>query len=292
MIKLTPPIKSKPLEEKENGLFSLPWINFFTQLANRIQSTVDQVDTDVTELQEQIDEKQPLNDNLTGLSEYSGEGFVVCTQPNIFQSRGINDSRNITVSEKYGQLGNPEVSLNDELLDSLSVASADIDRRRLYYGSGVDISLDWDAGYAYDLSGTGVLSWSQQLAIDNNSLLSIDWGDRILYRSDGSVSFDWENDQIVTGETGEATINFGPANEYNVMAETSVTGISYIDPSRQVEAFFMADTTADHNEYEHILASELISLSCGNIVDGDGFTIYAKSNAEVTGQFKVRWRFL
>ena len=88
--------------------------------------------------------------------------------------------------------------------------------------------------------------------------------------------------------TGTATINFGatPGHDcttLDVVGQTGILATSYI------EAFMMAETTADHNECEHCVVD--VKLTCGNIVPNTSFTIYAKSIdcLRLTGTFKVRW---
>jgi hypothetical protein len=53
----------------------------------------------------------------------------------------------------------------------------------------------------------------------------------------------------------------------------------------------MADTTATgaygHNIPEHQLAP--IKLTCGNIMVGTGFTIYAQTDWRLDSTFMVRW---
>jgi hypothetical protein len=86
--------------------------------------------------------------------------------------------------------------------------------------------------------------------------------------------------------TGTAIINFGTgANSTSV----AVTGQSAIVSGSNVEAFFMYDTTSDHTANDHLYASGLMDLVCGNVVAGTGFTIYAASQQKIQGTFQVRW---
>jgi uncharacterized membrane protein YoaK (UPF0700 family) len=87
---------------------------------------------------------------------------------------------------------------------------------------------------------------------------------------------------------GVATISFGPAPGSSV-ATVVVTGQTTIGASDAAEAFLMADTTADHNETEHIIFRRLVGLTCGSIVAGTGFTITAESELRLTGDIKCRW---
>jgi hypothetical protein len=86
--------------------------------------------------------------------------------------------------------------------------------------------------------------------------------------------------------TGTATVNFGsaPGSSY---ATVAVTGQGSIGAGSHAEAFLMADATATHNAVEHILAG--ITLVCGDIIAGTGFTIHATTQLRLTGTFTVRW---
>lgn len=88
--------------------------------------------------------------------------------------------------------------------------------------------------------------------------------------------------------TGTATLSFGAAPGSNV-ATATITGQTDIGTSDFAEAFFMADTTADHNDMEHILFSRLVGLTCGSIVAGTGFTITAETDLRLTGSIRCRW---
>ena len=86
--------------------------------------------------------------------------------------------------------------------------------------------------------------------------------------------------------TGTATLNFGSAPGTNVVT-TVVTGQTSIGLSSHVEAFMMGSSTATHNATEHLIAP--ITLRCGDIVAGTGFTIYASTELRLTGAFTVHW---
>lgn len=88
--------------------------------------------------------------------------------------------------------------------------------------------------------------------------------------------------------TGTATINFGSfpgSNEASVV----VTGQSAITGTSVVEAYFMYDTTSDHTANDHAWVNRFCDLTCGTLVAGTGFTIYAKSEHKIQGTFQVRW---
>lgn len=88
--------------------------------------------------------------------------------------------------------------------------------------------------------------------------------------------------------TGTATINFGAhpgANEASVV----VTGIATIGAGAKAEAFFMRSTSADHTVNDHSWAALFTGLSCGDVVAGTGFTIYARSSEKLAGQFTLNF---
>lgn len=88
------------------------------------------------------------------------------------------------------------------------------------------------------------------------------------------------------GAKGTATIDFGnaPGGNYATVAVTGQTGIA---SDSKVEAWMMRTSTADHNLEEHMIAP--IRLTCGNIVVGTGFTIYAVSEWRLSKTFSVSW---
>ena len=88
--------------------------------------------------------------------------------------------------------------------------------------------------------------------------------------------------------TGSTTINFG-GGVGSQSASAVVTGQAGIVSGSHVEAFLMAETSADHNAQEHMLAALLVGLTCGQVVAGTGFTIFARSEIALTGAFTIRW---
>lgn len=86
--------------------------------------------------------------------------------------------------------------------------------------------------------------------------------------------------------TGSAVLDFGATPGTNCVT-TTVTGQAGILAGSQVEAFIMSEATAGHNAYEHTVAP--IKLTCGNIVPGTGFDIYAVTDWRLDGTFNVRW---
>lgn len=88
--------------------------------------------------------------------------------------------------------------------------------------------------------------------------------------------------------TGTTTVDFGASGADVVTAV--VIGQAGISVGSYVEAWIMADSTADNDADAHVLGATTISLTCGNIVAGTGFTIYATDPAfNVTGLFSIRW---
>lgn len=85
---------------------------------------------------------------------------------------------------------------------------------------------------------------------------------------------------------GTTTIDFGTAPGTNYTSIV-LTGLTNVLSTSHCEAFLMADTTSYHNAYEHMIVP--ITLRCGNIVEGTGFTIHASTELRLTGTFSVRW---
>lgn len=90
------------------------------------------------------------------------------------------------------------------------------------------------------------------------------------------------------GATGSTTLDFGsaPGSSY---ATATVTGQTAITGTSKAEAFLMSEASADHNDIEHQLLSRYFGLTCGNIVAGTGFTVYAVTDMRLTGTVKVNW---
>jgi len=88
------------------------------------------------------------------------------------------------------------------------------------------------------------------------------------------------------GATGTAILDFGDTPGTNVVT-TTVTGQAGILAGSMVEAFLMAESTATHNAYEHMIVP--LVLRVGNVVAGAGFDIYASSELRLDGTFSVKW---
>jgi len=104
--------------------------------------------------------------------------------------------------------------------------------------------------------------------------------------------------QGVTGATGapgpvvlangSATLDFGATPGTNNVS-VAVVGQAGILAGSTVHAWFMNEASADHNAYEHMVVGMDVVLTCGTIVPGTGFTIFASTQLRLTGQWKVRW---
>ena len=89
--------------------------------------------------------------------------------------------------------------------------------------------------------------------------------------------------------TGTVTLDFGAAPGSNE-ASASVTGQTDILVTSKAEAFVMGDdTSADHTASDHRYFGVLASLSCGTPSAGVGFTVYARSQHKLTGEWTIRW---
>ncbi len=86
--------------------------------------------------------------------------------------------------------------------------------------------------------------------------------------------------------TGTAILTFLSPPGSNTTT-TTITGQAGILSGSYVEAFMMADSTADHNSTEHTIVP--IKLVCGDIVVGTGFTIHATCDWRVSRTFQCRW---
>lgn len=88
---------------------------------------------------------------------------------------------------------------------------------------------------------------------------------------------------------GSVEIDFGAYPGSNE-AQVSVTGQTDITTAADVEAYVSADsTTTDHTASDHKYFAALAGLTAGDVVNGVGFTIYARSVEKLTGKFRVKW---
>jgi hypothetical protein len=89
--------------------------------------------------------------------------------------------------------------------------------------------------------------------------------------------------------TGTATVDFGA---YPGTSETSVavTGQTSISATSKAEAWVMADdTSTSHTAADHKYVPLFMALTCGTPTAGTGFTIYARSQHLMQGNWSVRW---
>lgn len=88
---------------------------------------------------------------------------------------------------------------------------------------------------------------------------------------------------------GTATLDFGTGAGANE-ASVAVTGQGSIQTTSKAEAFVMGDNTSlNHTASDHRYFAAFVGLTCGTPVNTTGFTIYARSEHKLTGQFTVNW---
>lgn len=93
----------------------------------------------------------------------------------------------------------------------------------------------------------------------------------------------------MSSATGSAVLSFGTHPGSNE-ASVAVTGQGAILGTSKVEAFFMADdTTGNHTASDHRYVGLFVVLTCGTPTAATGFTIYARSEYKMTGNYTVRW---
>ena len=86
---------------------------------------------------------------------------------------------------------------------------------------------------------------------------------------------------------GTAVLDFGPApgSSYATVVVSGQTGLT---PTTHVEAWFQGDSTATHNDFEHLIAP--ITVRAGEIDSpADSFTLHATTTHRLTGTFIVHW---
>lgn len=92
-----------------------------------------------------------------------------------------------------------------------------------------------------------------------------------------------------TGNSGTAIIDFGAwpgSNEASVV----VTGQTGITPTTPVEAWLMAEASVDHTAQDATYAALFVSLTVSP-PSGTSFTINARSEHKMQGQFIVRYQW-
>lgn len=86
---------------------------------------------------------------------------------------------------------------------------------------------------------------------------------------------------------GTFTLDFGAYPGSNE-ASVTVTGQTGISTDTPVEAFLMAEAAGTHTVQDATYAARFISLTCAAPV-GDSFTVYARSEHKMQGQFAGRY---
>jgi hypothetical protein len=96
---------------------------------------------------------------------------------------------------------------------------------------------------------------------------------------------------IEAPRSGTASLDFGAAPGSSI-AELIITGQTGILATSNIKLWIQADSTVDHNEYEHtrILAGR-VNLAAADVSAGTGFTIIAESEMRLTGLVKCRWEW-
>jgi hypothetical protein len=89
--------------------------------------------------------------------------------------------------------------------------------------------------------------------------------------------------------TGTTTLDFGATPGTNNL-EVVITGQTTITGTSKCKAYLVATATAEHNITEHTIVP--INITCGNIVAGTGFTIYASTDLRLTGTFNINWEWI
>ena len=91
------------------------------------------------------------------------------------------------------------------------------------------------------------------------------------------------------GSSGVVTIDFG-AFPGNQDASVSVTGQTTITATDLPRAYFKSDgAVGTHNANDHKYVQLFAVLSASTPTAGVGFTIHAKSQHQLQGQFQVQW---
>lgn len=88
--------------------------------------------------------------------------------------------------------------------------------------------------------------------------------------------------------SGTDTLDFGAAPGGNA-ASTAITGQAGIVSGSKCRAWLEYVTGSDHNAEEHALVP--MTLTCGTIVAGTGFTVFGRSEWRLTGKWNFRWEW-
>ena len=154
--------------------------------------------------------------------------------------------------------------------------------------SGGATNLAYDAATRVVSSDTGTDATLPLMSSGNAGLVPASGGGTATFlRADGTFAA-----PAGGGATGgTATLNFGTGTG-SAVATVAVTGQAGILSGSRVRVWFMAATTADHNADEHgLIFPARVGLSAGNITAGVGFTIYAETELQLTGNVSVCWEW-
>lgn len=92
--------------------------------------------------------------------------------------------------------------------------------------------------------------------------------------------------------SGTAVVDFGAFPGTDV-ATVAVTGQAGITTGSRVDAWLIADNTAEHSEDEHAMLKNVVEVTVARstIVAGTGFTIRATCNdkSKMYGRLNVDW---
>ena len=88
---------------------------------------------------------------------------------------------------------------------------------------------------------------------------------------------------------GSSTIDFGNTPGTNIVVIT-ITGQTQIKTTSKVKAYLVGQASTTHNAYEHLIVP--INITCGNIVAGSQFDIYASSPVRLDGAFNICWEYI
>ena len=107
--------------------------------------------------------------------------------------------------------------------------------------------------------------------------------------TDSTITINASGGGSGSANVGSIPIVFGAAPGTNVVS-VDVIGQTTIIPTSKVKAYLMTDTTATHNAYEHMMVP--LNITCGNIVNNVGFTIYVTTDLRLSGTFNLQWEWV
>lgn len=204
-------------------------------------------------IQTQLDNKQPLDSTLTSLAAYNTDGILTQTAPDTFTGRTIVDagSNKIIVTNGDGVAGNPTLDVNEANVDhdSLSnfVANEHIDH------STVDIATAADSG----LAGGGDITATRNLSVDipntTEETTPANNDEILIYDTDAAANRSMSRSNFLgpsTPSAGDlAEGSFSIANNQAVAAD--VTGLAFANATvRSAKVQYSIEIDATANLYE------------------------------------------